>query len=95
MMKQDYLKCIEYSTRALTLLDEFMNETKSFQTDNRFEVKILMRRGKSYESIGENEKAKADLDKALILEPQNGEAKVIAKRVQDRLDTKAYEEFNK
>lgn len=50
-------------------MDEFMNETKSFQTDNRFEVKILMRRGKSYESIGDNEKAKADLDKALIMEP--------------------------
>lgn len=40
-----------------------------------------MRRGKSYESLGENEKAKVDLDKALIMEPQNGEAKVIAKRV--------------
>jgi lipoprotein NlpI len=33
------------------------------------EVKILMRRGKSYESIGDNEKAKADLDRALLLEP--------------------------
>jgi len=51
------------------------------------EVKILMRRGKSYESLGDNEKAKVDLDRALLLEPQNGEAKVIAKRVQDKLDS--------
>jgi tetratricopeptide (TPR) repeat protein len=58
MMKQDYEKCIEYSTKSLDIIDEFMNETKSFQKENRLEVKILMRRGKSYESLGDNEKAK-------------------------------------
>jgi tetratricopeptide (TPR) repeat protein len=69
MMRQDYDKCIEFSTKALNILDEFMNETRSFSKENRLEVKILMRRGKSYESIGDNEKAKEDLDKALLLEP--------------------------
>jgi tetratricopeptide (TPR) repeat protein len=87
MMRQDYAKCIEYSTKAIDILDEFLSDTKSFQKDNRLEVKILMRRGKSFESLGDNEKAKADLDRALLLEPQNGEARVIAKRVQDKLDT--------
>lgn len=72
-----------------------MNDTKSFAKENRLEVKILMRRGKSYESLGDNEKAKADLEKALLLEPQNGEAKVIAKRVQDKLDSVSLETFNK
>ncbi len=81
MMKQDYQKCIEFSTRALEIIEEFHSDTKLFSKENRLEVKILMRRGKSYESLGENEKAKADLDKALLMEPQNGEAKVIAKRV--------------
>lgn len=93
MMKQDYEKCIEYSTKALDIMDEFLAETKSFQKENRVEVKILMRRGKSYEMLGDNEKAQADLDKALMLDPNNGEAKVIAKRVQDKLDTIAYEKF--
>jgi lipoprotein NlpI len=65
----------------LEILDDFLSDTKTFSKENRLEVKILMRRGKSYESLGENEKAKADLEKALLMEPQNGEAKVIAKRV--------------
>jgi tetratricopeptide (TPR) repeat protein len=95
MMKQEYEKCIEYSTRALEILDNFLNETKSFSKENRLEVKILMRRGKSYESLGDNEKAKADLDRALLLEPQNGEAKVIAKRVQEKIDSVQLEQFNK
>lgn len=95
MMKQDYAKCIEHSTRALDILDEFLNDTKSFQKENRLEVKILLRRGKSYESLGDNERAKADLDRALILEPQNGEAKVIAKRVQDKIDSAEFEVLNK
>ena len=69
MMRQDYDKCIEFSTRALAIIDDFLNETKSFSKENRLEVKILMRRGKSYESLGDNEKAKADLDRALLLEP--------------------------
>ena len=49
MKRSDYQNCIEYSTRALEILDHFMNETKSFQRDNRLEVKVLLRRGKSYE----------------------------------------------
>ena len=69
MMKQDYHKCIDHSTKALDIIDEFMNDTKSYSKENRVEVKILMRRGKSYESIGEFEKAKQDLDKALLMEP--------------------------
>jgi hypothetical protein len=46
-----------------------MNDTRLFTKENRLEVKILLRRGKSYENIGDIEKAKADLDKAMILDP--------------------------
>jgi tetratricopeptide (TPR) repeat protein len=49
MKKGDYNKCIEYSSKALALIDGFMNDTKSFQRDNRLEVKVLLRRGKAYE----------------------------------------------
>jgi tetratricopeptide (TPR) repeat protein len=95
MMKQDYQRCIDYSSQALDIIDGFFNDTKSFSNENRLEVKILMRRGKSYESVGDNERAKVDLDKALLMEPQNGEAKTLAKRVQDKLDALALETYNK
>lgn len=39
-----------------------MNDTKEFSRDNRLEVKLLLRRGKSYEMLGELEQAKNDLD---------------------------------
>jgi hypothetical protein len=35
------------------------------------------------------------LDKALLLDPQNGEAKVLAKRVQDKIDSVTLEQYNK
>ena len=54
-----------------------------------------MRRGKSYESLGDDQKAKEDLDKALLLDPQNGEAKTLAKKVQEKIDTVVYDQFNK
>ena len=69
MKRSDYKNCIDYSTRALDILDHFMNETKSFQKDNRLEVKVLLRRGKSYEMLEDYENAKEDLDKAVSLEP--------------------------
>lgn len=69
MKRQDFPRCIEYSTRALDIIDYFMNDTRSFNKDNRLEVKVLLRRGKSYENLGEFEKAKDDLDRAISLEP--------------------------
>lgn len=62
LKRQDYNKCIEFSTRALEIIDAFQNDTKSFSRDNRLEVKLLMRRAKSYEMMDDYEKAKADLD---------------------------------
>lgn len=58
-----------------------MNDTKAFQTNNTLEVKILMRRAKCFEGTGEMEKAKVDLDKLLLMEPQNAEARTMLKIV--------------
>jgi hypothetical protein len=69
LKKQDYKGCIDHSTKALTLIEDFMSDTKTFSRDNRLEVKILLRRGKSYETLQQYEKAKDDLDKAITLEP--------------------------
>ena len=35
-------KCIEFTNKALAQIEGFMNETKSFATDNKFEVKLLL-----------------------------------------------------
>jgi lipoprotein NlpI len=56
-------------------------------------VKILLRRGKSYDSLGEFEKAKDDLDKAISLEPQNGEAKSLLKKVQEQIDSFLFDKY--
>ena len=69
LKRQDYKKCIEFSTSALDIINDFQNDTKSFSRDNRLEVKLLLRRGKSFELEGDLERAKADLDSCVSLEP--------------------------
>ena len=69
LKKREYEQCIDMSTKALTIIENFQSETKSFQTNNALEVKILLRRAKCFESLNEMEKAKIDLDKLLLLEP--------------------------
>ena len=86
LKKREYEKCIDMSTKALAILENFQSETKSFQQNNALEVKILLRRAKCFESLNEMEKAKADLDKLLLLEPQNSEARSMLKVVQVKLD---------
>jgi tetratricopeptide (TPR) repeat protein len=49
LKKSNFEKCIEFSTRALHILETYQNDTKSFARDNQFEVKLLLRRGTSYE----------------------------------------------
>ena len=44
LMRQEHDKCIDFSTRALDIVNSFLDDTKSFQKDHRLEVKILMRR---------------------------------------------------
>jgi len=66
--KQDYDKCIDYITKALEIIDAFQNDTQSFNKDTRLEVKLLLRRGKSYELTERYEQAKADLDKCILLD---------------------------
>jgi hypothetical protein len=49
LKKLEYPKCIDYSSRALSLVENFQNETKLFSKQNVLEVKLLLRRAKSYE----------------------------------------------
>jgi len=86
LKKLDYSKCIDYSSRALSLVEGFQTETKSFSKINILEVKLLLRRAKSYEMNEKWEEAKRDLDKTIMLEPQNSEARTLLKVVQGKLD---------
>ena len=86
LKNSNYEECVRASNRALDIINGFQNDTKSFSKDNRLEVKLLLRRGKSLQMLGEHEYAKQDLDLCVRLEPQNSEAKALLKRVQDVLD---------
>lgn len=49
LKKLEYDESIEFATRALAVVNGFQNETKSFTRNNVLEVKLLLRRAKSYE----------------------------------------------
>ena len=53
----------------MAIIDAFMDDTKDFNKDNVLEIKLLQRRSKCYEMKNEFEKAKEDLDKAMMLDP--------------------------
>ena len=80
LKKGDYNRCIEYCNKALEIINGFQNDTKASSNDNKLEVKLLLRRGKSLELTGDYEGAKRDLDECVRLEPHNGEARNILKK---------------
>lgn len=49
------------------MIENFYNDTKSFSYDNKLEVKLLIRRGKSYEMMGKLREAKKDLEACQLL----------------------------
>lgn len=62
-------QCLEFTNKALEWIEGFMNDTRSFASDNKFEVKLLLRRASCLDKSGDVEKAKADLDQCAWLEP--------------------------
>ena len=74
MMKGDHAQSIDYCTQAIEIIDQFQNETKSFNKQNALEMKLLMRRQKAYSAQQEYEKCKADLDRVIMMEPAHTEA---------------------
>ena len=74
-------------------MNQFQNETKSFTKNNVLEIKLLLRRAKSYEMKSEWELSKADLDKVIMLEPKNSEAIGALKIVTNKLDTIMFNKY--
>jgi tetratricopeptide (TPR) repeat protein len=77
----------------LSIIEEFQADTKEFQRDNVLEIKLLQRRSKCWEVQEQFEQAKEDLDKAMLLDPQNPIVRASVKRVQERLNTVKFDEY--
>jgi len=41
LKRQDYDKCLEFTTEALNVIENFQSDTKEFQRDNVLEIKLL------------------------------------------------------
>jgi len=93
LKQANYVECIQNSSDALAQIDNFQDDTASFQNNNILAVKILMRRAKCYEMTNEIEKAKNDIDKTIMLEPRNVEARELLKSIQIKLDTQLFCQF--
>lgn len=93
LKRADYDKCLEVTETALGIVEHFQSDTRAFQQDNQLEVKLLQRRAKCFEVKEEFEKAKADLDRAALLDQHNGGVKVASQRVQQKLSTIRFEEY--
>lgn len=93
LKRQNYEKCLEYTIKALTIIEEFHADTREFNKDSFLEVKLLQRRAKCYEMDKEWEKAKADLDRAHMIDRENTSITIAQKKVQDQLNTLKFDEF--
>ena len=93
LKRGDYDKCLEYTERALFIIECFHPDTKEFMKDNRLEIKLLMRRSKCYEEKENFEKAKDDLEKAQFLDKNDESIKHALKRVQGKLSTIRFDEY--
>mmetsp|Transcript_36900 Transcript_36900/g.56494 ORF Transcript_36900/g.56494 Transcript_36900/m.56494 type:complete len:394 (+) Transcript_36900:815-1996(+) len=95
LKRQSYEECLEFSTRALHVIELFQSDTKEFHRENTLEIKLLQRRAKCYEVKGKYELAKEDLDRAFMLDRENPAVRQMRKTIQDKLDTISFEEYRK
>lgn len=93
LKRQNYEKCLEFTNRSLAMIEEFHNDTKDFNKDNLLEVKLLQRRAKCFEEGKQWENAKADLDRALMLDKTNAAVVASQKKIQEILNTIKYDEL--
>ena len=62
---------MKFTSQALSIIEEFHPETREFQRENILEIKLLQRRAKCLEEMQDFEGAKADLDRAAMLDKEN------------------------
>jgi tetratricopeptide (TPR) repeat protein len=69
--KEDYENVIKYCTDILRIIKNFKERISLNKYDNSFELKILLRRAKSYEKVDQMAKAQEDIETAERLEIRN------------------------
>jgi len=87
-----YEQCIECVEHALRIIRNFQKDTYELEPDHRLEVKLLLRRGKSYEALKKYKEAKSDLDFCVMYEPSNSEAGGLLKIVEQNLNKEILKE---
>lgn len=81
LKRQDFDNCLKFTTQALTIIEEFHTETREFQRENILEIKLLQRRAKCLEEKQDFEGAKADLDRAAMLDRENPQVRIAQQKV--------------
>jgi len=82
----NYEQCIECCNNALKIIRGFQKDTYSFESEHKLEVKLLLRRARSFDALKKYAEAKNDLDFCVMYEPQNADAASLLKNVQTNLN---------
>ena len=69
--KEEYDNVIKYCTEIIKVIKIFKDKINIRKYDNSFEIKILLRRAKSYEKLDNMEKAQEDIEAVERLEIKN------------------------
>ncbi len=69
--KEEYQNVIKYCTEIMKVIKIFKEKINIRKYDNSFEIKILLRRAKSYEKLNNMEKAQEDIEAVERLEIKN------------------------
>lgn len=90
---EEYQKCILFCNDILKIVKNFKEKFAFIKYDNTFQIKILLRRAKSFEKTGDIAKAQADIEAAEKLEIRNPEIYSDINAIKNDLKLKILEKY--
>lgn len=90
---EKYEKCISYCGDIIKIIRNFKEKFSFNKYDNTFEIKILLRRAKSYEKINDIKQAQLDIEAAERLEIRNELINKDINNIKNDLKFKILEKF--
>ncbi len=90
---EQYDKCILYCNDILKIIRNFKEKFAFTKYDNVFQIKILLRRAKSYEKTSDIAKAQADIEAAEKLEIRNPDVHSDINSIKNDLKLKILEKY--
>lgn len=90
---EQFDKCILYCNDILKIIKNFKEKYSFNKYDNTFQIKILLRRAKSFEKINEIAKAQADIEAAEKLEIRNPDIYSDINSIKNDLKMKILEKY--